>query len=343
MFTLSRGRGCVPTHPHANVPPPACHLNPSISKVLFRKENLRAFTLPCFQRIHAPPTSSHPQLCTKVADAACIAAHDAPTCIKMDQDADFYAHYYVAPSDHLTPAAAAGVAVGVAVAVSVAAAATLLICRCRRSKAQHQQQPGKGDRDLESGSAGKHPDGVTRVGVSPGKEAAGKLVSPGDASSSPANSMVLNAVWSPSGAGSPQSRSIGSPSRSSGGSSGASSSAGASANCSGNGDYVVPPPPSSTWASSSSNMGSRGGSSERRGNSGSQFLPELLNGTMTREAAAEVVLGQLVGAGSFGRVFRGQYLGHEVAIKVRGWGVTAGAFFLVNWGGSDVSGGGCDH
>lgn len=45
-------------------------------------------------------------------------------------------------------------------------------------------------------------------------------------------------------------------------------------------------------------------------------LPTILKGTLTEEQAADVQLGVLVGAGSFGRVFAGRLGDQEVAIKV---------------------------
>ncbi|WIA29581.1 hypothetical protein OEZ86_012073 [Tetradesmus obliquus] len=45
-------------------------------------------------------------------------------------------------------------------------------------------------------------------------------------------------------------------------------------------------------------------------------LPSILKGTLTAQQAAELQLGSLIGAGSFGRVFLGCVEGREVAIKV---------------------------
>jgi hypothetical protein len=72
----------------------------------------------------------------------------------------------------------------------------------------------------------------------------------------------------------------------------------------------------------SGSAGSRAGSDgsgpvvlpSRRGSS--RALPDLIGGTLTREQAASIQLGTLVGVGSFGRVFRGSLGGQEYAIKV---------------------------
>ena len=45
-------------------------------------------------------------------------------------------------------------------------------------------------------------------------------------------------------------------------------------------------------------------------------VPGILSGTLSEAQACSIQLGQLCGAGSFGRVYRGLFEGREVAIKV---------------------------
>lgn len=187
-----------------------------------------------------------------MADPACVAQADVPTCVKQDQDTYYYTTHPRPTETSLSTAAKAGIGVGVAIgSCLLLLAAALLICKARAAKAPPPPTllPTT-DMKLMHGSGGSS-NGSSGGSASPPHSISSTPQSRGDSLDSLVRSGHIKAAG---------------------------------------GVGVVKPRPAG--------------------------LPSILRGTLTEEQAADVHLGVLVGAGSYGRVFAGKLGVQDVAIKV---------------------------
>lgn len=88
------------------------------------------------------------QLCDMVVTPECIAASDASTCVQQDMDAEYFANHPQQAAGQLSTAAKAGIGVAAGIAVAaVLAAAAVLVLRHRRLQAQKDKLPVHGKLD----------------------------------------------------------------------------------------------------------------------------------------------------------------------------------------------------